>query len=181
MTRQRGWTIWLTGLPASGKTTLARVLQAVLLQHGLPVVVLDSDLLRPVLAPEAGFADADRAAFYARLVELAALLNADSVNVLIAATANRRAFRQQARQRLQLFAEVWVRCALDVCRARDPKGLYRRAQAGLIQHLPGVDEPYESPVAPEVIVDTDRQTPEQAAHAMLAGVPWLRHLAGAHP
>ncbi|HXF60821.1 MAG TPA: adenylyl-sulfate kinase [Caldilineaceae bacterium] len=171
---QTGWAIWLTGLPASGKTTIARHLQQRLSARRISAVVLDSDALRPVLAPTAGYDEAGRDDFYARLVGLAELLVVQGVPVIIAATANRRAHRDAARRRLPRFAEVWVKCSLEVCRRRDPKGLYARALAGEIENLPGVQVAYEEPLTPDLILDSDHQTPEEAADALLASLPFFQ-------
>ena len=174
-TPQMGWAIWLTGLPASGKTTIARQLQQQLRARQTLAVILDSDALRPVLAPASGYDEAGRDDFYARLVGLAELLVAQGVNVIIAATANRRAHRDVARLRLPRFAEVWVKCSLEVCRRRDPKGLYARALAGEIENLPGVQVAYEEPLAPDLILDSDHQTPEEATDALLS-LPFFRQI-----
>jgi adenylylsulfate kinase len=169
----RGWTLWLTGLPGSGKTTLARALQERLGADGVPAVVLDSDAVRPILAPTAGYTEADREQFYGRLIALAGLLNGEGANVLIAATAHRRAYRAAARASLAPFAEIWVRCPPVLCAARDPKGLYAQAAAGAVQNLPGVHIPYEPPEAAEAVVDTDRESVATATEAILAGVAFL--------
>lgn len=167
-----GWALWLTGMPASGKTSLARALRRKLSELGVHAVILDSDELRPVLTPEPSYTQEERQRFYAGLVELAGVLTR-YVNVVIAATGNRRRYREAARTQLAPFAEVWVRCPAEVCRERDPKGLYAQADRGEIQNLPGVDAPYEPPDDPTVIVDTDQLTPEQGAEEVLAGVPFL--------
>ena len=164
MNKPTGWVVWLTGLPASGKTSLACALRSALNARGISAVVLDSDALRGMLLPNSSYAPAERDWFYDRLVELAVWLARDGEHVIIAATGNRRSYREAARARLgSRFAEVWVRCPADVCRARDPKGLYGGAAAGMIRNLPGVDVPYEAPERPETVVDTDQQTPDQAA------------------
>lgn len=168
-----GWAIWLTGLPGSGKTTLARALQRRLAAEGLAAAVLDLDALRPILAPDAGYGPAGRERVYAQLVALARLLNQEGVNVIIAATAHRRAYREAARDALSPFAEVWARCPLAVCELRDPKGLYAQARAGAISALPGVQLPYEPPEAAAVTVDTDRETVEQAAGRIIEALPFL--------
>ncbi len=176
MLDKRGWTLWLTGLPASGKTTLARALRRRLAALGIDVVVLDSDEIRPILTPNPTYTDEERDRFYAGLVDLADVLTRHGVNVIIAATGSWRIYRRAARERLSPFAVVWVRCPIAVCRARDPKGLYARSDAGAIDKLPGVGTPYEPPQEPAVIVDTDRLTLEESADRVLAGVPFLTYL-----
>lgn len=168
-----GWSIWLTGLPGAGKSTLARALQQRLRTLGQTAVVLDSDALRPVLAPESDYGPAARDRFYGQLVALASLLHQEETNIIIAATAHRRAYRAAARAALAPFAEVWVRCPLAVCQARDPKALYARAAAGAVTDLPGLQIPYEPPEHPEVTVDTDREPVEATVSRILAALPWL--------
>jgi adenylylsulfate kinase len=147
-----GVVVWFTGLPASGKTTLARMLCA---QLRRPCVLLDSDELRDVL--DAGsYAVADRDAFYNRLGRLAAMLAGQGHVVLVAATASRRAHRDAARARTPRFIEVWLRTPLAICEQHDRKGLYARARAGDAPHLPGIGEPYEPPLHPEVTADHGR-------------------------
>jgi adenylylsulfate kinase len=165
---QPGFALWLTGLPSSGKTTLARALSRLLASRGISSVLLDSDDLRQRLTPNATYSQEERDWFYGVVAYLAELLANNGVNVLIAATASRREYRQAARQRIARFAEVYVECQPAVCRARDSKGLWRRADEGQIAGLPGADAPYEPPESPEVQVDTARTTVEEAAHQILA-------------
>jgi adenylylsulfate kinase len=175
MKRQMGWAVWMTGLPGSGKTTLAHAVQARLCQLGVVAVVLDSDVLRALLTPAATYAPLERDQFYRTLVSVAALLCEQGCNVLLAATAHRRAYRKWGRAQLPRFAEVWVRCSLTTCRARDPKGLYARAAAGQVTTLPGVGADYEPPAAAEIVVDTDQLTIDAAAAQVIAGLaqqPW---------
>jgi adenylyl-sulfate kinase len=160
--------IWLTGLPASGKTTLAHALWRELAERSVRVVVLDSDALRAVLIPHPAYTAAERDWFYGVIIYLAEWLARSGVNVLTAATAHRRVYRQQARGKIRRFAEVYVRCALEVCRRRDPKGIYALAQSGRADSVPGMGAEYEPPIAPEAVVDTDRLTPVEAARAVLA-------------
>jgi adenylylsulfate kinase len=169
----QGWTLWLTGLPGAGKTTLARALQQRLRELSIPAVVLDSDAVRPVLAPAAGYDEAARDQVYGQLVGLADLLRREGVNVIIAATAHRRAYRDAARATLAPFAEIWVRCPHAVCETRDPKGLYAEAAAGGLTNLPGTQAPYEPPLAAELIVDTDQETVAHCVSCILEGVSFL--------
>jgi adenylylsulfate kinase len=162
-----GLAIWLTGLPASGKTALAQALAPRLAARGHEVEVLDTDALREVLTPRPAYTAEERDWFYAVLVFLAGMLARHGITVLLAATANRRAYRDAGRRALARFAEVHVRCPIETCRARDPKGLYARAGAGEVRTLPGAQETYEPPERPEAAVDTDRLSPEEAAASVL--------------
>lgn len=174
MDKACGWAIWFTGLPASGKTTLARTVRCALQERGISTMLLDSYELRRLITPNATYAPAERDWFYNRLVELAAWLAHAGEHVLIAATGSRRCYREAARAQLgPHFAEVWLRCPVDICHVRDPKGLYSQAVAGAIHGLPGADVPYEAPQAPDVVVDTDQLTSEEAAEVILASVGFL--------
>jgi adenylylsulfate kinase len=163
-----GFVIWFTGLPAAGKTTVARAVQSQLTAQGIQTVLLDSDELRAVLTPTPTYSDAEREWFYSVLVYLAAWLARGGVNVLIAATANRRAYRQAARSQIERFAEVYVQCALVICRQRDPKGIYARAAQGGASHVPGLGSHFEPPDKPEATVCTEQGTPADAAQVVLA-------------
>jgi adenylylsulfate kinase len=168
-----GWAMWLTGLPASGKTTIAHQLQQRLRRLHIPVVVLDSDELRPILSNVPRYDEETRADFYLRVTQLAELLVRQETNVIIAATANRRIHRHFARTHLPRFAEVWIKCPLAVCRSRDPKGLYARALSGEIHNFPGIDSEYEDPLAPDWIIDSSQLTPEEAVDSLLAQFSFL--------
>ena len=157
-----GVVVWFTGLPASGKTTLAQRVRARLAGRRA-CVLLDSDELRDVLGA-AGYGGGERDRFYGVLAELAALLARQGHVVLVAATAPRRAHREAARAAAPAFREVWVRAALAACEARDVKGLYARARAGDAPTLPGVGAPYEPPAAPDVVAEGGHD--EQAAAAI---------------
>ena len=158
--KRPGFAIWLTGLPSSGKSTLARMVGQRLAAQGITAQLLDSDELRRKLTPQSTYSETERDWFYEMVVFLAELLTSNGVNVIIAATAPRRAYRDAARDRLARFAEVYVVCPPEVCRARDPKGLWQKADAGEIATLPGVGIAYEPPLSPEVSVDTAEQSVE---------------------
>ena len=164
---QPGFAIWLTGLPSSGKTTLAYALSRLLAERGIGVQLLDSDDLRRKLTPNPTYSVEERDWFYDVVTFLAGLLTDNGVNVLIAATAPRRAYRQAARDRIAQFAEVYVHCSPEECRARDPKGLWERADKGQIATLPGAGVPYEPPEYPEVCVDTAHLSIEETARRIL--------------
>jgi adenylylsulfate kinase len=144
-----GVVVWFTGLPASGKSTLARDVRACLRERGEPTCVLDSDVVRQLLAPLLGYSDHDRDVFYEALAGLAAELASQGLTVLVPATAHRRSYRRRARELAPRFVEVWVTTPLAECQARDDKGLYAGAarEAGT---LPGVGQPYESPEHAEI-------------------------------
>jgi len=150
-----GAIVWFTGLPSSGKTTLAHRAQARLAAAGRPAVVLDSDELRDVLDAHS-YAPGDRDRFYRAVAALAALIARQGVVALVAATAPRRTDRERARDEIGgslaplPFIEVWVDTPLAECEARDPKGLYAQARRGAADQLPGVGVAYEAPVSPEV-------------------------------
>jgi adenylylsulfate kinase len=181
---QPGFAIWLTGLPSSGKTTLAHALRRLLAERDIEVQLLDSDDLRRKLTPDPIYSDEERDWFYDMVTFLAGLLTDNGVNVLIAATAPRQAYREAARDRIAQFAEVYVHCSPEECRVRDPKGLWARADRGEIATLPGAGAPYEPPENPEVRVDTVHLSVEEAARRILhrldewaflpVGVLWVR-------
>jgi adenylylsulfate kinase len=162
-----GFAIWLTGLPGSGKTTIARGLAAALDEVNGPVEVLDSDKLRRVLTPNPTYSEEERDWFYRVLVYIARLLTQNGVGVIIAATAHRQAYRNAARQAIPRFVEVFVRCSLDTCMARDQKGIYDRAVAGQAHSVPGLQVPYQAPAQPEVVVDTETHAPDECVRAIM--------------
>jgi len=164
----KGFAIWLTGLPASGKSSLAAVLSEELTRRGLAVQVLDSDEMRKILTPQPTYSHEERDWFYRTMIYIGSLLVNHGVNVIFAATANRRCHRAWARQAIEKFVEVYVRCPLEVCRARDYKGIYAKALAGEATTVPGMQDPYEPPESPEVTVETVRQSPEECAQEVMA-------------
>ena len=160
--------IWLTGLPACGKSAIARELLRLLHVRGLEPAVLESDALRTQITPRARYDEAERDLFYAALLELGAFLVRQGRPVVFDATANRRAYRDAARRRIARFAEVFVDTPPEVCAARDPKGLYRAAREGRAATLPGTQALYEPPEHPELVVRGDAGTPEEGARAVMA-------------
>jgi adenylylsulfate kinase len=159
--------VWLTGLPASGKSTIARALVRELSARGLDPAVLESDALREVLTPKPTYHEEEREAFYRAMGWIGALLVRHGVPVVFDATANRRVYRAPAREAIERFVEVFVDCPLEVCMARDPKGIYRRAQQGGATTVPGLQAPYESPERPDATVSGARDTPAAAAAAIV--------------
>lgn len=178
---QPGFAIWLTGLPSSGKTTLAYALSRLLAERGIGVQLLDSDDLRRKLTPNPTYSGEERDWFYDMVTFLAGLLTDNGGNVVIAATAPLRVCREAARDRIARFAGVYVDCSPEECRARDPKGLWERADRGQIATLPGAGVPYEPPEYPEVRVDTAHLSIEEAARQILGQLDERAFFAGWHP
>lgn len=156
-----GMVVWITGLPSSGKSTLARQLIADLRERGRAAVWLDSDDLRAVLTPDATYSAAERDQFYAALGHLAALVSDGGAIAVVSATASKRAYRDAVRERVPRFAEVWLQCDMDELRRRDTKGLYARAAAGELDNVPGAGARYEPPEHAELILDSGKQSPAE--------------------
>ena len=146
-----GVVVWFTGLPSSGKSTLAERVRAALASGGRTAVRLDGDEVRQALVPTPGHWPSERDAFYETLARLAALLARQGVVTLVAATAHRRAHRERARALAPRFLEVYVTTPREECERRDAKGLYALARAGKAPLLPGVGVEYEPPAAPDVV------------------------------
>ena len=169
--------VWLTGLSACGKSAIARELGRLLHERGVDAALLESDVLRTQLTPYPHYDESERDLFYAALAHLGAFLARHGRPVVFDATANRRRYRDQARQEIARFAEVFVDTPLAVCAARDPKGLYRAAREGKSATLPGLQAAYEAPEHAELVVRGDAGTPEEGARAILGLLEsrgWLR-------
>jgi adenylylsulfate kinase len=158
-----GFTIWLTGLPCSGKSTIARELARRLLRRGRRVEVLDGDLIRQSLSYGLGFSREDRDRNVLRVAFVANLLSRNDVVVIVAVVSPYRQARAEARQLLQRFFEVHVDCPVEECERRDVKGMYKRARAGEVRGFTGVDDPYEAPLEPELAVSTNFQSSDESA------------------
>lgn len=164
---KRGFAVWVTGLPAAGKSTLVAALKTRLERRGVDVAVLESDVLRGVLTPRARYDEAERETFYRQIVFIGALLARHGVPVIFDATANRRRYREQAREQIPDLVEVYVDCPLEVCMARDPKGIYRAAREGAAATVPGLQSAYEPPERPDVVVNAGRETADAAAERVI--------------
>ena len=167
----QGITVWFTGLPSAGKTTVADLVGARLAEQGRPVEVLDGDVVRAHLSRGLGFSRADRDENIRRIGYVAGLLCGHGVTVLVSAISPYRAVRDEVRAAIGQvgeFVEVHVAADLATCRARDVKGLYARQARGELRGLTGVDDPYEPPLAPELILDTAAEPPEVSAAQVLA-------------
>ncbi len=168
--RRQAFAVWITGLPASGKSTLAAALARALDELGIDAAVLESDAMRKVFTPNPRYDEEERETFYASLVHVGRLLAGHGVPVIFDATANRRAFRDRARNAIPKFLEVHVACPLAVCVSRDPKGIYRKAKLGEATGVPGLQAEYEPPLHPDVEVRGDVDPPEEAARRVVAAL-----------
>ena len=165
-----GRVIWLTGLPGAGKTTIANRLEAYMVRNENGIEVLDGDQLRKGLSADLGFSEDDRNEHNRRVVFLAKLLVRNGIDVIVSLVSPYRENRKIARREFDYFTEVYVKCSLDECMKRDPKGLYARALAGEIDDMTGLQSPYEPPLSAEVVVDTETDSPEQCANQILSHI-----------
>ena len=180
-----GLVVWIEGLPGSGKSTIAGLLRGLLLKEGRSVETLDGDEVRRMFSRDLGFSRKDREVHARRVSLVARMLAAQGSVVIVAMATPYETARRAARAAVgRNFVEVWLNCPLEVCQARDPNGLYSRAEGGTIHHLTGVDDPFEDPLDPEIEVDTSRGSPEESARAVLEGLrrvrPTLPKVAAAH-
>lgn len=163
-----GATVWLTGLPSSGKSTIARLLEAEIRASGLNVEVLDGDIVRTNLSKELGFSREDRDTNIRRIAFVSKLLSRNGVVVIVAAISPYRSTREAARREIDEFVEVYVKCPVEVAIERDVKGLYAKALRGEIENFTGISDPYEEPLEPEVVVETNQTSPAECVNSVLA-------------
>ncbi len=167
--KQKGIVIWYTGLSGSGKSTLAHAVEEKLFKKGHLTYVLDGDNIRHGLNKNLGFSPEDREENIRRIGEVARLFTEAGIIVMTAFISPYRKDRDQARSLVDRdrFVEIFCKCSLSVCEERDPKGLYKKARTGEIKQFTGIDAPYEAPENPEVIVETDQQSPEESAETVI--------------
>lgn len=180
----KGVTIWFTGLSGSGKSTIARILEKRLREMGAKVEILDGDVVRTNLSKGLGFSREDRDTNIKRIGFVCNLLTRNDVIAISAAISPYRETRDYNRALIGNFVEVYTRCSLDACIQRDTKGLYKKAIAGEIKEFTGISDPYEEPLHPELICDTDKETPEQSAEKVfkkLEELGYLDHLRSREP
>jgi adenylyl-sulfate kinase len=177
MNEKKGFTIWFTGLSGAGKTTVSRIVQDRLRERGIMnVEVLDGDVVRTNLSKGLGFSKEDRDTNIKRIAFVCNLLTRNGVPNIAAAISPYREVRDYARQEIKNFIEVYVKCPLDVLVQRDVKGLYKKAIAGEIANFTGVSDPYEEPLNPEVVIESEKETPEQSADKIVAKLEELGYL-----
>jgi adenylyl-sulfate kinase len=162
-----GFTVWFTGLPGSGKSTLSKMLGEKLKQFDLPVNILDGDQVRKRLTKGLGFSREDREENIRRIAYVAKLLTNIGGITIVAAISPYLNSRAEARAEIKDFIEVFVKCPLQTCIHRDPKGMYAKATRGEITNFTGISDPYEPPEKPEIIVRTDQENPEESLRRVL--------------
>jgi len=163
MLRHEGFTLWFTGLPGAGKTTVSQLVWRRLRERGARAELLDGEVIRTNLSKGLGFSKEDRDTHIRRIGFVCDLLSRNGVIAIAAAISPYREIRDEIRRAVVRFIEVYVDCRLEVLVARDAKGHYGKALAGEIPHFTGVSDPYEPPLSPEVVLHTDRETPEESA------------------
>jgi len=174
---ERGFTIWFTGLSCSGKSTLSKKVEAELRRRGLnKIEVLDGDVVRMNLSKGLGFSKEDRDTNIKRIGFVCKLLTRNGVIAIAAAISPYREIRDFNRKEIGNFVEVYCKCPLKVCIERDVKGLYKKALAGEIKDYTGVDDPYEEPLNPEVILETDRESHEESVAKIIRKLEALGYI-----
>lgn len=173
---QRGVTIWFTGLSGAGKTTITQALAKTLQDKDCKLEILDGDIVRQNLTKGLGFSKEDRDENIRRIGFVSHLLTRNGVIVLVSAISPYRAIREEVRQKIGDFLEVYVNAPLATCEERDVKGLYKRARAGEIQGFTGIDDPYEPPANPEVECRTDLEELSESVGKVLQKLEELGYL-----
>lgn len=164
---QEGFTIWFTGLPCSGKSAIADKVAEILREKGRKVERLDGDIVRQSLTRDLGFSKKDRDENIRRVTFVAKLLTRNGVAVLTSFISPYREVRAYARQEIGNFIEVYVKCPVDICMQRDVKGMYEKAIRGEIKEFTGISDPYEEPLDPEILLETDKENLEKSANKVI--------------
>lgn len=166
----RGMTIWITGLSGAGKTTIAQLVEAELRKLGQRAEVLDGDIVRTNLCKDLGFSREDRERNIERIGFVCQLLSRNGIVPIVAAISPYRQAREEVRGKIGHFIEVYCKCSLEVLICRDTKGLYRKALEGKVLNFTGISDPYEEPLSPEVVLETDKDSPERCVEKVLEKV-----------
>ena len=176
MKNYQGFTIWFTGLPCCGKTTIADQVALLLKNKKYTVEQLDGDIIRQGVTRDLGFSKEDRDENIKRVTSIAKTLTQNNVIVLASFVSPYRTQRKNARKEIKKFIEIYVRCPVKICIQRDVKGMYKKALEWKITHFTGVDNPYEEPEHPELILDTDKETVEESVRKVLNKIKELGYL-----
>ncbi|MGD1899382.1 MAG: adenylyl-sulfate kinase [Phormidesmis sp.] len=172
----KGVTIWFTGLSGAGKTTINDALTAKLRDRGVKLEVLDGDIVRTNLTKGLTFSKEDRDENVRRIGFVADLLTRNGVIVTVAAISPYRAIREEVRERIGDFMEVYVSAPVEVCEERDVKGLYKKARSGEIKQFTGISDPYEAPTNPEVNCETHKETLDESVNKVIAKLEEMGYL-----
>lgn len=172
----KGFTLWFTGLSGSGKSTLSEVIEQRFKARGRNVEVLDGDIVRTNLSKGLGFSREDRDTNIKRIAFVCNLLTRNGVVCISAAIAPYVEAREWARKEIGNFVEVYVKCPIEICRQRDVKGLYKLADEGKLKGFTGVDDPYEEPLNPELVIETDKETVDESVDRIFAKLEELGYL-----
>ncbi len=171
-----GFTIWFTGLSGSGKSTLSEVIEHRLKERGRNVEVLDGDIVRTHLSKGLGFSREDRDTNIKRIAFVCSLLTRNGVACISAAISPYGETRDWARREIKNFVEIYVKCPIEVCRQRDVKGLYKLADEGKLKGFTGVDDPYEEPIHPELVIESSHETVTESVNRIFAKLTELGYL-----
>lgn len=175
----KGFTLWFTGLPCSGKSTLARKVEETLLERGVNVEVLDGDEVRENLSKGLTFSKEDRDINIRRIGYVCKLLSRNGAVAIGAAISPYKAIRDEIRASHDRFVEVYVKAPVDILKDRDVKGMYKKALAGEIKNFTGVSDPYEEPDNPEILVETDKESVEESLHKIIRTLELMNYVPGA--
>lgn len=173
---QKGFTLWFTGLPCSGKSTIADDVAEELRQRGLKVERLDADIIRKHLWKELGYSKEDRDENIRRATFLAKLLTRNGIITITSFISPYRELREYARKEIGKFLAVYVKCPVEVCIQRDTRGLYKRALEGEISNFTGISDPYEEPLNPEVLIESDKESLEESIAKIMEKLRELRYI-----
>ena len=174
--RQKGVTVWFTGLSGAGKTTITDALTAKLRDRGAKLEVLDGDIVRTNLTKGLGFSKEDRDENVRRIGFVSHLLTRNGVIVLVSAISPYRNIRDEVRERIGDFMEVYVSAPVEVCEQRDVKGLYAKARSGEIKQFTGISDPYEAPLNPEINCETHKETLEESVGKVITKLEEMGYL-----
>ena len=172
----KGFTLWFTGLSGSGKSVIADTVAEELKKMGMKVERLDGDIVRKSLTKDLGFTEEDRNMNIERVTFVAKLLTRNGVAVLCSFISPYNKIRAYSRKEIGDYILVYVKCSLEVCEQRDPKGMYKKARAGEIKNFTGIDHPFEEPDTPDIIIETDKQTIEECKNTILISLKKMGYL-----
>ncbi|UCG53670.1 MAG: adenylyl-sulfate kinase [Candidatus Latescibacterota bacterium] len=172
----KGFTLWFTGLPCSGKSTLAKHVEEILLERGVPVEVLDGDEVRENLSKGLGYSKEDRDINIRRIGWVCKLLSRNGVVAIAAAIAPYQEIRDEVRRWHDRYVEVYLKASIESLKERDVKGMYKQALAGKIKNFTGISDPYEEPENPEVLLETDQETVEESVNKIIRTLELLEYI-----